>query len=279
MNRRGLGKGLEALLPRGVDDESGIEYIDVDKIRSNKSQPRKYFDDRSLKELADSIKEHGMIQPVIVKAQGDGYVIIAGERRWKAARLAGMKEIPAIVKNVSDQEVLQLALIENLQREDLNPIEEAMAYKALIEEHGMTQEDVSEKIGKSRSAIANSIRLLNLDHRVIDYLITGELTTGHARALLSLEEGDAQFEVAKKVIKEGMNVRQTESLVKRILNGHGKKKRIGESNTTYRFIQEDMEKALGTKITIKRTKNKGRIEIEFYSDEDLQRIYEYLCNR
>ncbi|WP_026487114.1 ParB/RepB/Spo0J family partition protein [Caldanaerobius polysaccharolyticus] len=279
MNRRGLGKGLEALLPRGMEDENEIQYIDVDKIRSNKSQPRKYFDERSLKELADSIKEHGMIQPVIVKAQGGGYVIIAGERRWRAARLLGMKEIPAVVKNVSDEEVLQLALIENLQREDLNPIEEAMAYKALIEEHGMTQEDVSQRIGKSRSAIANSIRLLNLDQRVIDYLITGELTTGHARALLSLEEGDAQFEAAKKVIKEGLNVRQTESLVKRMLSGPSKNKRVNESNTTYRFIQEDMEKALGTKITIKKSKNKGRIEIEFYSDEDLQRIYEYLCNR
>ncbi|SHF32343.1 chromosome segregation DNA-binding protein [Caldanaerobius fijiensis DSM 17918] len=278
MNKRGLGKGLEALLPKSIDDD-GIVYIEIEKIYSNRSQPRKYFNDEKLRELADSIKEHGMIQPIIVRAADNGYVIVAGERRWRAAKLAGMKEVPAIVKNVSNNEVLELALIENLQREDLNPIEEALAYKTLIEEHGMTQEDVAKKIGKSRPAIANSIRLLNLDDRVIDYLITGELTTGHARALLSLQDGDMQFDVAKKIIKDGLNVRQTENLIKRILNGEKKAIKPKEADTRYKFIQDDMEKVLGTKINIKKGKNKGKIEIEFYSDEDLQRIYEYLCNR
>lgn len=278
MNRRGLGKGLEALLPKNIDDD-GIVYIEIEKIYSNRSQPRKYFNDEKLRELADSIREHGMIQPIIVRAVDNGYMIVAGERRWRAAKLAGMKEVPAIVKNVSNNEVLELALIENLQREDLNPIEEALAYKTLIEEHGMTQEDVAKKIGKSRPAIANSIRLLNLDDRVIDYLITGELTTGHARALLSLQDGDMQFDVAKKIIKDGLNVRQTENMIKRLLSGGKKVIKTKEADTRYKFIQDDMEKVLGTKINIKKGKNKGKIEIEFYSDEDLRRIYEHLCNR
>lgn len=276
-----LGKGLEALIPDISIGEQGDnpKDININEIEPNSQQPRKKFDDEKMQQLADSIKEHGIVQPILVRREGDFYKIIAGERRWRAARMAGLKTVPVIIRDLSDSELMEISLIENIQREDLNAIEEADAYKRLIEEFGMTQEQISEKIGKSRSAIANILRLLNLDERVKTYIMDGILFEGHARALVMLENADVQFETAKKIIDGTLNVRQTEKLVKSIVLSKiiDKKKKTAKKPEPYVLeVQEKLKNALGTKVSINHGRNKGKIEIEYYSYDDLERILDVL---
>ena len=281
----GLGKGLGALIKEEptintTAEKGNITSVDINKITPNKSQPRKKFDEEKLAELADSIKGIGVIQPITVKKTDDDfYVIIAGERRWRAARKAGIQEIPVIVRDdITDLEALEIALIENIQREDLNPLEEALTYKKFAEEFNLNQEAIAEKVGKSRAAVANSIRLLNLDKRVQTFLVENRLSSGHCRALLGLNNNDVQFEMAELIIEEGLSVRQTEELIKtknEAVEQEVKKPSIKnpEEARIYISIMKDLKSILGTKVNIKPKKNKkGRIEIEYYSDEDLDRI-------
>ena len=275
--RPALGKGLGALIP-DIDissSDDAVFEIDINDVEPNSEQPRKKFDEEKLQQLTDSIKEHGIVQPVIVKKEGSFYKLIAGERRWRAARMAGLKSIPAIVREFTDREVMEISLIENIQREDLNPIEEAIAYKRLMDEFGMTQEEISIKIGKSRSAVANILRLINLDDRVKNYVIDGLMSEGHARAIIALPGNDMQYEAAKKIIDENLNVRQTEKLVKSIINGK-KKKLLKKSEPYITDIQERLKNILGTKVNISYGRKKGKIEIEYYSYEDLERIMDLL---
>ena len=279
-----LGKGLSALIPENdfqVDTDSEIILnLDINLIKANVNQPRKHFDDEKLVELASSIKEHGIIQPLVVKKHNNIYTIIAGERRWRAAKLLNLKEVPVIVIDMTDVQVMEVSLIENIIREDLNPIEEAMAYKKLIDDFNLTQENISKQVSKSRSAIANSLRLLNLDERIQSYLIDGVISEGHGRCILAINDKDKQFELVQKVIDENLNVRQTESLVKTF-----DKDKINE-NTNPKCKQEDvflkdliskLQNHFDTKVNINnKSKNKGKIEIEYYSVEDLQRIIELL---
>ncbi|WP_346930881.1 ParB/RepB/Spo0J family partition protein [Clostridium sp.] len=280
-----LGKGLSSLIPENDFQDSNNEQvisIDINLIKPNKDQPRKHFDNEKLIELANSIKEHGIIQPVIVRKENQIYVIIAGERRWRAAKLLNLKELPVIIKDLSDVEVVQISLIENIIREDLNPIEEATAYKKLLNDFNLTQEEISKQVSKSRSAIANSLRLLNLDERIQGYLIEGVLSEGHGRTILALENKDDQYIVAQKVIDENLNVRQTELLVRNYYIGDddNKYKRVNnksENDIYYKDIKSKLENHFNTKVSISNnSKNKGKIEIEYYSPEDLQRIIEIL---
>jgi len=276
-----LGKGLSSLIPENdfQDSNNGqVINIDINLIKSNKDQPRKHFDNEKLMELANSIKEHGIIQPIVVRKEEKIYVIIAGERRWRAAKLLNLKEVPVIIKDLSDVEVVQISLIENIIREDLNPIEEATAYKKLLNDFNLTQEEISKQVSKSRSAIANSLRLLNLDERIQGYLIEGVLSEGHGRTILSLENKDDQYIVAQKVIDENLNVRQTELLVRNYYKSNDKKetKKV-EDNIYYKDIKSKLENHFNTKVSISNnSKNKGKIEIEYYSQEDLQRIIDIL---
>ncbi|MBO8169996.1 MAG: ParB/RepB/Spo0J family partition protein [Thermoanaerobacteraceae bacterium] len=283
-NKRGLGKGLQALIPSvppGEDDSSNkIKNISVKKIKPNTYQPRREFSESKLQELAQSIKEHGVIQPVVVrKLDNDYYQLIAGERRWRACVMLDLETIPAVVKDLDDAKTTELALIENIQREDLNPIEEAWAYKTLLEEFSLTQEQLSQSIGKSRPAITNTLRLLNLECDVQDMLASGELSMGHARALLSIEDPSLQVELAKKINKEGLSVRQTEKLVKGILEKGKVKKEIKlkqDIPPEINALQERLQEHFGTKVTIKYGKKKGSIVIDYYGDDDLNRILELL---
>ncbi|SHF03722.1 chromosome segregation DNA-binding protein [Thermoanaerobacter uzonensis DSM 18761] len=282
--KKGLGRGLQALIPEYRTEESqGVETINIAYIHPNQYQPRKQFDEDSLKELAESIKQNGVIQPIIVRKVDSGYQIVAGERRWRAARIAGLSEIPAIVRDFDDLQVMEIALIENLQREDLNPIEEAKAYKALIEQFNLTQEEISKKIGKSRSVIANSIRLLNLDDRVQEMLVEGDITIGHAKVILSLPNKGLQYEAAKKVAEENLNVRETENLVKNLLRKNEKNSQKTKSNKIdvhIKEIEDGLCSFLGTKVKIsQRSKDRGIIQIEYYSEEDLTRIVEILYGK
>jgi ParB family transcriptional regulator, chromosome partitioning protein len=279
--KSGLGRGLQALIPdeRLIEDdiENSVQKININDIIANIDQPRKNFDEAKIDELSKSIREHGIIQPLILNKKGDKYVIVAGERRWRAAKLIGMREVPGIVMNLSDNDILEISLIENIQRQDLNPIEEANAYKKLIKDFGFKQEQLSEKIGKSRAAIANCMRLLNLDDRVQEYIINGLITEGHGRALLALENKDLQYKLSLRIIKEGLTVRQVENYIKNINNK--KKDSTNESkkvNPYYKDIEDKLEGLLGTKVMINTKKNKGKIEIEYYSDDDLQRILDIL---
>lgn len=257
------------------ENKEGILIVKISSVVPNREQPRKKFDEAALKELADSIVQYGVIVPLIVQQKGKYYEIIAGERRWRAAKLAGVKELPVIVKEYSESEVAEISLVENIQREDLNPIEEANAYQQLIEEYGLTQEEVSKKVSKSRSAVTNSLRLLKLDERVRKLLIDDMLTMGHARALLAIENPEAQFDVANTVILRQMSVRETESYVKRLLK---KPKDIPEKDTlqedvAYEALEEKLKTLFGTKTTINRKKSgKGSIVIEYYSPQELERL-------
>ncbi len=279
-----LGKGLSSLIPENDFQDSNNEQvisIDINLIKSNKDQPRKHFDNEKLIELANSIKEHGIIQPIVVRKENQFYVIIAGERRWRAAKLLNLKEVPIIIKELSDVEVVQISLIENIIREDLNPIEEATAYNKLLNDFNLTQEEISKQVSKSRSAIANSLRLLNLDERIQGYLIEGVLSEGHGRAILALENKEDQYVVAQKVIDENLNVRQTELLVRSYYkDDNNKYKKINnksENDIYYKDIRTKLENHFNTKVCISNnSKNKGKIEIEYYSPEDLQRIIEIL---
>ncbi|OFI05390.1 putative chromosome-partitioning protein ParB [Clostridium acetireducens DSM 10703] len=280
----GLGKGLSALIPDSnmineeYSEEKNVYNISVDLISANEDQPRKIFNKEKILELSQSIKEHGVIQPLVLNKnkKNKTYTIIAGERRWRAAKLAGIKEIPAIIMDLSDREIVEVSLIENIQREDLNPIEEASAYKKLIEDFNLTQDILAQKISKSRTSITNKIRLLKLDEKLQNYLMEGSITEGHARALLSIEDKKLQCEICKLIIEKSLSVRDTEKLIKNLYKKSNKNDRITEDNIFYNEIKNKLENLLGTKVFLKDKKNKGKIEIEYYSQEDLQRILDIL---
>lgn len=275
----GLGKGLGALIPEETSSEkNGQVMIAVSSIYSNSKQPRQYFDNEKISELAESIKQHGVIQPIIVNKEEDKYIIIAGERRWRAAKLIGLKEIPSIVMNLSDKDILEISLIENIQRQDLNAIEEAKAYKRLLTEFKIVQEELSDRIGKSRTAISNTLRLLNLDEKVQNFIIEGILSEGHGRAILGLNNKELQYEVAQKIIDNKLSVRETERIVKNINEDKPEEKKeiISNTNPFYKDIKNRLQNYFGTKVVISNKKNKGKIEIEYYSEEDLQRILEII---
>lgn len=283
--RKGLGKGLDIMIPEQLVNEavnneeknvSRETLIKINEIEPNRNQPRKKFDEDALQELADSIKKHGIIQPLILQKKGKFYEIIAGERRWRAARLAGLKEVPAIIKDFSPQEAVEVALIENLQREDLNPIEEAQTYQRLINEFSLKQEEVAERVSKSRVAITNSMRLLKLDERVQQMLIDDLLSGGHGRALLAIENKDLQYEIACRIAEEKLSVRETEKLVKKLMKEKAAVKRpaADDHSFIYKEIEDKIRNAIGTKVSIHKKSNKGIIEIEFYSNEELERIIE-----
>lgn len=273
----GLGKGLGALIPEEeiLEDGSTVLKVSMNFIKANKDQPRKYFDPEKISELAQSIKEHGVIQPIILNKEGDTYSVIAGERRFRAAKSIGLSEIPAIIMNLDNKEVLEISLIENIQREDLNPIEEALAYKRLLIDFNLTQEEISKKVCKSRTAITNCMRLLNLDDRVQDYIIDGVISEGHGRAILGISDKEIQYGIAQMVIDDSLNVRETERLVKNFEIQKKEKVVKDNNNIYYKDIMNKLENRFGTKVFINsKNKNKGKIEIEYYSEEDFERILE-----
>ena len=255
---------------------TGTVSLKLTEIEPNRDQPRKEFNEDALQELADSIKLHGVIQPLLVQKKGEYYEIIAGERRWRAAKLAGIKEVPVVIREYTPREVMEVSLIENIQREDLNAIEEAKAYQRLIQEFHLKQEEIAVKISKSRTAIANTMRLLKLDERVQTMLIEDEISSGHARALLPLEDGDLQYQAAQKIASESLSVRETEKLVKLLLTPpkeEAPKEETRDDSFIYQALEEKLKTIMGTKVTIhKKDNNKGRIEIEYYSPEELERI-------
>ncbi len=284
---KGLGRGLSALIPEN-DEKSEVIVkevvvkepaeikVRISQIEPNKEQPRKMFDEDSLIELSDSIKQYGVLQPLLVQKKDEYYEIIAGERRWRAAKLAGIKEIPVVIKDYSDQEIMEIALIENIQREDLNPIEEAQAYQRLIKDYKLKQDEVAEKVSKSRAAITNSLRLLKLDKRVQEMVMEGKLSNGHARTIISIDDKDKQFMIAQKIFDENLSVREVEKLM-RELEKPSKVLKKPENDFVYRDFEEKMSKLLATHVTIKnRDNNKGKIEINYYSQEELERIYDLL---
>ncbi|AUS98490.1 chromosome partitioning protein ParB [Clostridium thermosuccinogenes] len=278
MAKRALGKGLDALISNEKTEDSGIKELKINEIEPNINQPRKRFDDEKLQQLAESIKQHGIVQPIIVSNEDNTYRIVAGERRWRAARLAGITTVPVIIKNVSKREEMELALIENLQREDLNPIEEAEAYEKLIREHGITQEELSGIIGKSRPAITNSLRLLSLDEKVKGYLINEEISSGHARALLAIEDKELQKKAADEVISMKLSVRETEKLVKKYLDSKKQKVRSKSKSAEHIEIEERLKEIFGTKVKLVTNNKKGKIMIEYYSNDELERIMELFYN-
>ncbi len=284
--KKGLGRGLDALFesygadPKADDERSGVKKIKITAIDPNPYQPRKIFDEQKIQELAGSIKQHGIVQPIAVKRQGDRYMIIAGERRWRAARAAGLSEIPAVIMDLSEKEIIEVALIENLQREDLNPIEEAQGIKLLIEQYKLTQEEVADRLGRSRPAIANTLRLLNLSPQIQDHLISGKLTEGHARALLGISDPKLRDQVAQRVLERGLNVRETEQLIKKIIGQKKTQKKSKPEKPVYLMeLEMNLEEALGTRVQINPGKKKGIIEIEYYGDDDLERILEKLTGK
>lgn len=278
VKKHGLGKGLGALIPQDeVKDDNALNLLDINLIKANDGQPRKFFDEEKLSTLASSIKEHGMIQPIVLRKEGEFYVIVAGERRWRAAKLLGIKEVPVIIMDITDKELLEISLIENIQREDLNPVEEANAYKKLIDDFKITQEELASRIGKSRTAITNSMRLLNLDLRVQGYLIDGVISEGHGRALLGIEDRDKQYEVAQKVIDDSLNVRQTEAFIRSMNADKPKKTKDVKQDLYIKDLKSKLEGYFGTKVELlSKNQDKGKIEIEFYSKDDLNRILELL---
>lgn len=278
MNKKfGLGKGLGALIPEEENlAAESVSKISINLIRANEKQPRKNFDKEKIEQLSESIKEHGIVQPIVLKKEDDTYIIIAGERRWRAAKAAGIKEVPAVIMDLTDKEVLEISLIENIQREDLNPIEEAFAYKRLLDEFSLTQEELSKRVGKSRTAVTNCLRLLNLDSRVQEYLIEGIISEGHGRALLAVSDKELQFSLAKTVIDESLNVRDIEKLIKNLGRTNEKINKVKKENIYYLDIKDKLQEYFGTRVLLANKKNKGKIEIEYYSEDDLQRILDIL---
>ena len=288
--KSGLGKGLDLLIPNNTSiktDEKMEEkltekkaevFVKLSQVEPNKSQPRKNFNEDSLIELSESIKQFGVIQPLIVQKKDDYYEIIAGERRWRAAKLAGLKEIPVIIREYSDEERMEVALIENLQREDLNPVEEALAYKSLIKEYNLKQDEIAEKVSKSRTAVTNSMRLLNLPEEVQNMIVDEMISSGHGRALLSIEDEKIQINIANKIFEEKLSVRETEKLVKALNNPKEKKEKEEYTDTfIYEKFENDFKEILGRNVSIKRkSKDKGKIEIDYYSNEDLERIMDLI---
>ncbi|MCT6926114.1 MULTISPECIES: ParB/RepB/Spo0J family partition protein [Bacillales] len=274
---KGLGKGIGALFPEeAVQQEGNVQQIAVDKLVANPFQPRKLFQDEALEELAQSIKEHGIIQPIIARKKGRKYEIIAGERRWRAAKLAGLEEIAVLVKEMTEQQMMEVAILENLQREDLTPIEEAEAYSSLIEQLNFTQEDLANRLGKSRPHIANHIRLLQLPEEVRALVNDGSLTMGHGRTLLGLKNKRQIAEVAKRVIAQNLNVRQLEALVQALNENVSRETKAPPRDIFVQATEAQLRDYFGTSVQIKKQKDKGKIEIEFYSEEDLERILEIL---
>lgn len=297
VKKSGLGRGLDALFPDKAIVQETSNYITgkksegkqetdnqikapeimvkLSKIEPNRSQPRKQFDEDALLELAESIKQYGVLQPLLVSDKKDYYEIIAGERRWRAAKLAGLKEVPVLVKEFNEQEVVEISLIENIQREDLNPVEEAMAYKRLMEEFQLKQDEIAERVAKSRTAVTNSMRLLKLDERVQQMLIDEMISAGHARALLSISDPEVQVSAAMKIFDNKLSVRETEKLVKSITEPPKKKESLKNTaeDAVYESLEEKMKGIMGTRVLIHRKKNnKGKIEIEYYSKDELERI-------
>lgn len=257
------------------------KFLDITLVEPNREQPRKMFDEVQLKELADSVKEFGILQPLLVQKKGDYYEIIAGERRWRAAKLAGLKEVPVVIRKYSRQQSMEIALIENVQRADLNAIEEAKAYQMLVQEFGLKQEEVAARVSKNRATVTNSMRLLKLDQRVQDMLVNNQISGGHARALLSIEDQEQQYQIAEKVAKNQLSVRDTERMVKVLTKPAVEKKEAKEEDRDisifYQALEDKLKSVMGTKVTInKKDKNKGRIEIEYYSPAELERISELL---
>ena len=287
IKRAGLGKGLGALITENTtyDEKNSVIEVDINKIEPGVGQPRKNFDREKIEALAESIKEHGIIQPLIVTKENDLYYIIAGERRWRAARVAGIKKVPIIEREASTKEVVELALIENIQREDLNPVEEAEAYNKLIKDYSMTQEQVATVVGKSRPAVANMLRLLNLSKEVRNMLISGEISVGQARPLLAIEKAKEQNEVAKYVVKAELNSRQIEQYVKKYLNKKEKnveKEKINVdavNKQEIKYVQDKLRASLGTKVTLNDKNGKGKITIEYYSKEERERLIDFLSEK
>ncbi|MCB6415977.1 ParB/RepB/Spo0J family partition protein [Dorea acetigenes] len=287
VKKKGLGKGLDSLIPdnkievkTSVPNAGGEQMMKINMVEPNREQPRRNFEEDSLLELADSIKQFGVLQPLIVRKRKDYYEIIAGERRWRAAKMAGVKEIPVIIKDFTEQEVLEIALIENIQREDLNPIEEAMAFKRLLTEFNLKQDEVAERVSKSRTAVTNSMRLLKLAEKVQQMVIDDMITTGHARALLAIEDPELQYNLANKIFDEKLSVRETESLVKSIKNPkEPKQKKMVKNAFIYEDLEDKMKQVLGTKVNVLAKGNgKGRIQIEYYSDAELERMFEMIMS-
>lgn len=296
VKRKGLGKGLDSLIPDNIsskkekeDDvkqqtssevKNGEQMMKINMVEPNRDQPRRNFEEDALLELADSIKQYGVLQPLIVRKRNDYYEIIAGERRWRAAKLAGVKEIPVIIKDYNEQEILEIALIENIQRENLNPIEEAMAFKKLLEEFNLKQDEVAERVSKSRTAVTNSMRLLKLDKRVQQMIIDDMISTGHARALLAIDDPEQQYMLANKIFDEKLSVRETEKLIKELKNPKkDKEKKTIENAFIYEDIEDKMKQVLGTKVHVaSKGKGKGKIEIEYYSDKELERMFEMIMS-
>lgn len=294
--KKGLGKGLGNLIPESdkeaqktkvvekvvekkvIVKEPAETIVKINEVEPNKNQPRRTFDEDTLLELAESIKQHGVIQPLIVKKRDKYYEIIAGERRWRAAKMAGLKEIPIVIKDLSDQEIMEVALIENIQREDLNPIEEAQAYQRLIKEYNYKQDELAERVSKSRVAVTNSMRLLKLDERVQKMIIDDMISAGHARALLAITDSEKQYTIAMKVFDEKLSVRETEKLIKNLdKQVKPKVNTTPENDFVYRDIENKLKESMGTKVIIhNKDNNKGKIEIEYYSQDDFERIVDIL---
>lgn len=299
--KKGLGKGLDSLIPDNksvkinqtetvlrtlenndvqVESKSGEQMMNINKVEPNRDQPRKKFEEDALMELSDSIKQFGVLQPLLVRKRKDYYEIIAGERRWRAAKMAGIKEIPVIIKDYTEQEIIEIGLIENIQRENLNPIEEAAAYKRLLEEFNLKQDEVAERVSKSRTAVTNSMRLLKLCEKVQQMVIDDMISTGHARALLAIEDADSQYELAVKIFDEKLSVRDVEKLVKDIKNPKQPKiKKVIENEFLYNDLANKMKDVMGTKVNIAAKGNgKGKIEIEYYSDDELERMFDMIMS-
>ena len=297
IKKKGLGKGLDSLIPdnksmKSVTSEktveskedaaakSGVQVMKINEVEPNRDQPRKNFDEDALLELSDSIKQFGVLQPLLVRKRKDYYEIIAGERRWRAAKLAGVKEVPVIEKEYTDQEILEICLIENIQRENLNPIEEAIAFKRLLEEFNLKQDEVAERVSKSRTAVTNSMRLLKLSDKVQQMIIDDMISTGHARALLAIDDPELQYTLANKIFDEKLSVRETEKLVKEIKNPKKPKEKKPVANSfIYQDLEEKMKSVFGTKVSIaSKGKGKGKIEIEYYSDDELEHLFDMMMS-
>ena len=301
VRKKGLGKGLDSLIPDNkpvkvnqtemvlkslensniqMESKSGEKMVSINKVEPNREQPRKKFEEDALMELSDSIKQFGVLQPLIVRKKKDNYEIIAGERRWRAAKMAGVKEIPIIIKDYTEQEIIEIGLIENIQRENLNPIEEAAAYKRLLEEFNLKQDEVAERVSKSRTAVTNSMRLLKLCDKVQQMVIDDMISTGHARALLAIEDASSQYELAVRIFDEKLSVRDVEKLVKDMKNPKQPKiKKVVENEFLYNDLANKMKDVMGTKVNIATKGNgKGKIEIEYYSDDELERMFDMIMS-
>ena len=297
VKKSGLGKGLDSLIKdnssakktaaantssenKAEEMKSGEQMMKINMVEPNRDQPRKKFEEDALLELADSIKQFGVLQPLLVRKRKDYYEIIAGERRWRAAKMAGVKEVPVIIKDYTEQEIVEIGLIENIQRENLNPIEEAMAFKKLLEEFNLKQDEVAERVSKSRTAVTNSMRLLKLDERVQQMIIDDMISTGHARALLAIEDKEQQYILANKVFDEKLSVRDTEKLVKELKKPKKEKEKpVIQNAFVYEDLEERIKSIIGSKVHVNHKANgKGKIEIEYYSDNDLERIFELLMS-